>query len=304
MKKLLMALVLLAATNAVAQQVIFKVVDSATKKPLPYATISFHHQKDILYADSSGQFAIEKDSVFVTDTISIQYLGYRKLLVTTTALGDTNILELVQAPQELKPVVVTNCRSFKNYVVNKRIGKINNYLGPGPETKIIIIGRYFNNEGKHGYVKELEFYSGSFNKEANVPVRLHWYDWIEEHQMPGQDITTSSIIVYPYQQGWNKFALPKNSLYFSRSGVVLGLEFIYPVEFVQQYTNLVNYDDKSNWLKDMKHRWSLGMQTVTDASQTGFYAVNNGVVQKYNLRKRNSYVKPAIRFTINSCEDR
>ncbi len=167
----------------------------------------------------------------------------------------------------------------------------------------MIIGRYLSTKDAEGYIKQLEIYAGNFNANIHVPVRLHWYAWDSLNNTPGVELTSSNIVVYPYQQGWNSFALPGNDVYFTGGGIVIGLEFIYPVEYMRQYNSLPTVDQKAAWLMDMNNRWSIGMQITKDAGQTGFYQVNNLVVRKYNSRGRNLFIKPALRFTVQKCLD-
>jgi hypothetical protein len=302
MNKLLALLLAFIVVNANAQRVAGKVVDAITNKPLGYATIIFNHQKNILYTDSTGKFSILKDSLPSKDSIYIEYLGYKKLAIAVERLTEDNFFRLGQLSQELAPVVVANCRQFRDYNVNKRVGKINEYIGPGPETKFIIIGRYTDRDDVlDGYIKTLEIYAGKFTEHVHVPVRIHWYEWDSAKGMPGIELTAGNIIVYPYKKGWNKFALPYNSIYFEHSSIVIGLEFIYPVEYMQQYALLRTDDKKAQWLMDMNNRWSVGIQATTYADETGFYLVNNLPMQKYNSRGRNLYIKPAIRLIVTKC---
>lgn len=285
-----------------AQQVTGKVVDATTNKPLGYATVIFNHQKNLLYTDSSGRFSINKDSLPAKDSIFIDYTGYKRLAIAVERLAADNFFRLGQQSQELTPVTVVNCRQYKDVDVNKRVGKIVEYIGPGPETKFIIMGRY-SNRGDYinGYIKTLDIYAGKFNEAVHVPVRIHWYEWDSTTHMPGKELTTGNIIVYPYKKGWNSFALPYNTIYVEHNSIIIGLEFIYPVEYMQQYIALHDDDQKAKWLMDMSNRWSVGIQATSYADDAGFYLVNNLPVLKYNSRGRNLYIKPAIRFTVSEC---
>jgi hypothetical protein len=305
MNKLLVFLLLFAALHTNAQQITGKVVDALTNKPLGYATVLFNNQKSLLYTDSTGKFTLQKDTLDKKDSIYIQYLGYKRLAIAVERLMADNLFRMGQQQEDLAPVTVTNCRQYKDYMVNKKAGRINEYIGPGPETKFIILGRYIDkdDDGVNGYIKQLQIYAGTFNAAIHVPVRIHWYDWDSTNNMPGRELTNTSIIVYPYQKGWNSFGLPANSIYYEAGGIVIGLEFIYPVEYMHQYTSLTSVDEKAQWLMTMANRWSVGIQSSKDADQCGFYLVNNLAMQKYSARGRNLYVKPAIRLVVSKCMD-
>ena len=300
MGRLIVFILLLAATKVNAQTISGKVVDATTNKPLGYATVMYANGNKLLYTDSLGNFSLPQDSVEKKDSIYIQYIGYKKLAFPVARLSSANVFKMVQQSQDLETVVISNCRSFKEYSINKRVGSIKDYVGPGPETKFVTIGRYLANKDVSGYIKQMEIYTGNFNANTHVPVRIHWYAWDTLNNIPGKELTATSIIVYPYQQGWNSFILPANTIYFS-GGIVIGLEFIYPVEYMQQYESQPSTGAKIAWLSNMDNRWSLGIQTTKDASQTGFYQVNNLPVIKYNSRGRNLFIKPALRFIVQKC---
>jgi len=304
MNKLLTLLLLFTIVQANAQQITGKVVDALTNKPLSYATVIFNRQKSMLYTDSTGRFAIPKDSIHSKDSIYIEYLGYKRLAIAVEKLVADNFFRLGQQSLELAPVIVANCRQYKDVVVNKKAGRIVDYIGPGPETKFIIMGHYtYRDDDLNGYVKTIDIYAGKFNELVHVPVRIHWYDWDSTNHVPGKELTVGNIIVYPYKKGWNSFALPYNTLYVEHSNIVIGLEFIYPVEYMQQYTAMRDDDQKVKWLMDMGNRWSVGIQATGYADDAGFYLVNNLPIQKYNSRGRDLYIKPAVRFTVSECAE-
>ncbi len=301
MNKLVILFLLFASVHATAQQINGKVEDATTNKALPYATVLYDFARKVLYTDSLGNFSLNKDTLDPKDSIYITFLGYKKLGIAVARLSTENVFRMAEESQNLEPVVVSNCRRYKDFSINRRVGKIKEYLGPGPETKFVILGRFLASRDANGYIKQFEIYSGNFSADIHVPVRLRWYDWDSVNNVPGKELTTSNIIVYPYRQGWNSFVLPANSIYFSDGDIVIGLEFIYPVEYVKQYKSLTTIDQKSQWLMNMNNRWSIGIQTTNDANQTGFYQVNNFSIRKYNSRGRGLYIKPAVRFIVTKC---
>ena len=135
-----------------------------------------------------------------------------------------------------------------------------------------------------------------------MPVRLHWYKWNEILQQPGDEITSQNILVYPDKKGWNEFEIPENLLLYSKDGIVLGLEFIYPVDFIKQYSSIASATEKIQWLQNMNHRWSLGMKTVTKKTANTFYIINNEKIQPYKNTGENLYLQPAIKFKVQVCK--
>lgn len=286
-----------------AQSISIKLVDSLSEKPLPYATVIYHHQTKITYTDSSGVFRLRIDSLPKMDTIVIEYLGYVRKQLLPSFLLSNNIIKLALEGNMLAPVSVQNCRSYKQYTINKRVGKIKEYVGPGPETKFMIIARYRNNKQEEGFVNKIEVWMNSAVTPFKVPVRLHWYEWNKLTATPGRELTDTNILIYPYKEGWNSFDFPSGHLYFSLDEIVFGLEFIYPVEQIEKYNHLSGTQEKIEWLQNMNNRWRLGLQAVDNLTESAFFIMNNSNISKYNVANQRRLYRPAIRFTVNACRN-
>ena len=286
-----------------AQNVSIKLVDSLSGKPLPYATVIYYHQTKVTYTDSSGIFRLRIDSLPKTDTIVIEYLGYARKQLQSAFLLNNNVVRLTLEGNVLAPVSVQNCRSYKQYTINKRVGKIKEYVGPGPETKFMIIARYRNNKQEEGFVNKIEVWMNSAVTAFKVPVRLHWYEWNRLTATPGKELTDTNILVYPYKEGWNSFDFPTGHLYFSLDEIVFGLEFIYPVEQIEKFNHLNGTQEKIDWLQNMNNRWRLGLQSVDNLTESAFFIMNNNNISKYNVADQRRLYRPAIRFTVNACRD-
>jgi hypothetical protein len=301
MKHLLVCIFLAIGSSLSSQQITCKVRDASTGVALPYATVIFKSTNQFLYTDSSGEFSFSKN-IPAKDSIIFQYLSYHSLILPEDALTDGFIVRLQPQINELQNVTVTSCNNWETVTVNKIPGKARDYIGPGPETRIIIITRLTNKENLTGYLDEIEFYSGRFTKKISVQLRIHWYKWNNSTNLPGEEITNTNIIVHPYQAGWTKIRVPDKTIYYSNEGIVLGLEFIYPVEYKKQYTSIIDNKQRLDWLNDMNHRWSLGMQTTRNADDGTFFIMNNEPVAAYYKKSDYRYLKPAIRIRIQTCK--
>lgn len=302
MKKLLPVLFLLFFQQSKAQVITGKVIDASNNRPLSYAIVLFSHQQRITYTDYDGAFSIIKDSLKQSDSIIIQYIGYERLAIAVNAIQNNAVYKLLPQTQNLQPVTVSNCRRTQDYIVNKRPGRIKQYIGPGPETRLIIIARYNNISGKKGYVRKISVLIDE-NITMQVPMRLHWYEWNVEQHMPGTELTDTSILVYPYRRGWNDFEIPAYTIPAPKDWVVFGLEFIYSPDYKSHYDSLKTQDEKLQWLSDMQNRWSLGMQYVKNEDESGFYIINNGDIAAYSKRYERYFIRPAIKFIITTCKD-
>lgn len=81
------------------------IVDSLTKKPIPYVAIKTS-AKDGLYSDENGYFFIDKKNI---NNISISSLGYKTKIISNSIVKDSIFLE--SEPIVFDEVVLTNNKS-------------------------------------------------------------------------------------------------------------------------------------------------------------------------------------------------
>jgi CarboxypepD_reg-like domain len=303
MKRLFPVFLLFCFQIAKGQTITAKVIDASTNRPLSYAIILFQFQQRVVYTDPNGYFSLSVDSLNQRDSIIVQYLGYRKLSVDVSNLKDGMVLKMIPEMLSLQPVTVSSCRSTDEHTLNKKIGNIKQYIGPGPETRLVIISRYNNIYGTRGYVKKVSILIDEKAPTRHVPVRLHWYEWNTDAKMPGDELTDTNLLVYPYKKGWNDFEIPDYLIPLPPDWIVFGLEFIYIPEYKKHFDTLKSSQEKLQWLNDIKNRWSLGMQYVRDENETGFYIINNGAITRYNKKYDRYFIRPAIKFTIKVCKE-
>lgn len=303
MKRSLTLLFLFCCLISKAQNITARVIDSSTSKPLGYAIVIYEGRQRVLYTDISGYFTLNKDSLLQNDTIMVQFLGFQKAFVPVNNFKNGLVIKMIPEMQTLQPVIVTNCRNQVEFTLNKKIGRIKQYIGPGPETKLVIMSRYNNVTGHRGYIKRISILIDEKSPNLQIPIRLRWYDWDDEDQVPGKELTDTSIIVYPYKEGWNDFDLPANTIDCPKDWIVFGFEFIYPPEYALQYKSLKTDKERINWLSDMKHRWSLGMQYVSNEHESGYYIINNSDMNPYDKKYDRYFIRPAVRLTLVFCGD-
>ncbi|MEP6845589.1 MAG: hypothetical protein ABI861_06285, partial [Panacibacter sp.] len=285
------------------QTLTLHVVDAINDKPLAYAIIISNNGQRITYTDMNGYFVIPADSLKKNDTIAIQFLGYVKQFLLAENLYDSLLVRMVREEQSLEPVFVTNCPRFEAFTLNKKMGQIKQYIGPGPETRLVIMSRYYNATGRNSYLKKVSLLLDEKSSNMQIPIRLRWYEWDNDARMPGKELTDTSIIVYPYKAGWNEFELPDKTIEFPKDWIVFGFEFIYPPEYAQQYKKLRTNNEKLKWLNDISHRWSLSMQYVDNADEGAFYIINNDEIAQYGKKFERYFMRPAARFTILFCKE-
>jgi len=303
MKRLFLVFLLFCFQIVKGQAITARVIDASNNKPLSYAIILFQFQQKVVYTDPNGYFSLSLDSLNQKDSITVQYLGYGKLSVATGNLKDGMVLKMIPEMLSLQPVTVSSCGNTDEHTLNKKIGRIKQYVGPGPETRLVIISRYNNIYGTRGYLKKVSILIDEKALTLQVPVRLHWYEWNTDAQMPDHELTDTNLLVYPYKKGWNDFEIPDYIIPLPSDWIVFGLEFIYTPEYKKHFDTLKSSQEKLQWLNDMKNRWSLGMQYVRDENETGFYMINNGAITRYNKKYDRYFIRPAIKFTVRVCTE-
>jgi hypothetical protein len=303
MKRLLPVLLLLCSLFAKGQVISSRVVDSVNSKPLAYAIVIYDNKERVTYTDINGYFTLSADSLKKNDSIIIQYLGYVKQVIRGGNLFTGLTIKMIREEQQLQPVIVSSCPRMETFTLNKKTGHIKQYIGPGPETRLLIMARYYNTSGRNSYLKKISLLLDEKSPNLQIPIRLHWYEWDNDMQMPGKELTDTSIIVYPYKAGWNEFELPDKTIEFPKDWVVFGFEFIYPPEYAEQYKTLQSGDAKVKWLNDMSHRWSLSMQQVDNSDEGAFYIINNNEMAQYSKKFERYFMRPAAKFTIMFCKE-
>lgn len=303
MKRLLPLLLIICSLFAKSQVITPRVVDAANNKPLAYAIVVYDNKQRVTYTDINGYFSLTADMLKKDDSLVIQYLGYITQIIRGGNLYNGFIIKMMQEDQSLQPVFVTNCPRFEQFTINRKKGKIKQYVGPGPETRLVIMSRYYNTTGRNAYLKKISLLLDEKSPNLQIPIRLRWYEWDADAKMPGKELTDTSIIVYPYKAGWNEFEVPDKTIEFPKDWVVFGFEFIYPPEYAEQFKTLNTTDEKLKWLNDMDHRWSLSMQYVNNEDEGAFYILNNADIAQYSKKFERYFMRPAARFTILFCKE-
>ncbi|NNV55389.1 peptidase associated/transthyretin-like domain-containing protein [Limnovirga soli] len=303
MKNLLPFVLLFCCFTGKTQNITARVIDATNSKPLSFAIVVYSQQQKIMYTDYNGYFTIAADSIPAADSIFIQYLGFKKFSIALKDMANGLLIKLLPDVQALDPVIVSNCRKTETFTLNKNIGRIRQYIGPGPETKLVIMSRYSNNSGRTGYITHVNILIDEKAPNMQVPIRLRWYEWNNDTQMPGKELTDTNLLVYPRTKGWNDFEIPSKTIKCAKDYLVFGLEFIYTPDFQRQFNALQTNTEKLQWLNDMENRWSLSMQYVKDENETGFYMLNNGRVLRYQKKYDKYFIRPAIKFTIEVCKE-
>jgi hypothetical protein len=83
------------------------VIDSSTKKPIPYVGTGILHKGIGTVSDFNGNFKLDISGASKTDTIRFSSIGYASLDIPVSNLGkQTDKFKLVEQPQNIREVVI------------------------------------------------------------------------------------------------------------------------------------------------------------------------------------------------------
>ncbi len=115
-------IVILFASSVQAQTLTSTVIDSATQKPIPYATVQLNNKGVI--TNEEGRFSFQlNETIQPTDSLSISCIGYASLKKPLNEFSE-KVIVLAAKAIELNPVIVTN----KNYTPEEIVEEVENSL--------------------------------------------------------------------------------------------------------------------------------------------------------------------------------
>lgn len=264
------------------------IIDKETNAPISFVNITYKKSHEFSFSDTNGVFYINRDLVPNSDTITFTHIGYDKISLPVVDVVNRKRIELTKAIRELETVEVNNCLRFKIVDLNRH-EKATRSMGVAPGLEVIFIGAYENKEIKKGYLHEISYYVAPFSGYIHIPLRLHWYEWNDNEESIGRELTDTSLVIYPTKKRWNQIALP-NKLISVSEKIVIGIEFIYPADIQLEYWKA---DKKmKDWIW-RNRQWSIGMTRAENES----FQIWGGI-----KKLRNHPSKPALRFKVRTCE--
>lgn len=279
-----------------------RVADTETKQPLYYATIYYGSKSAVTFSDSFGKFFVKPGGLKEKDSVIIEFIGYQTLIVSNKEIVENKTFFLHKTSNILQDLVIKNCNQYEEIKINYKYGKMDSYWTVSPNTRISYLSYYANKEPDEGYITEIKFFTPAtfFHKQNfSTPLRIRWYDWDSVKQLPGKELTDTSIIVYAHKNGVNKISIPDKTIFFEQKGIVIGIEFLYPPELEKEYFQFITAKEKSDWT--LKHEWSIGAINTSNDCE-GFIKTEVNSVRKL-ISAKGGFLKLAFDFKINVCKN-
>jgi len=214
-----------------------KILDSQTKHPVSYATISFGNGQGV-FADDEGNFIFTKKIYPDVDSLFISALGFKDLNISTESLP--KILELTPHIDQLDEIIVRAKldRKYKEETIKPYLD--DDYYKcwlPTIESEIAV---FFNNEDDK--LKKLS--------EIHFPIALESVDWKKRHKSnadkkpfstlfkvnvyyndkgkPGKPLSFQNIVFRVTEKDGDQFTLDVSAfdIYIPASGLFVSLQVL------------------------------------------------------------------------------
>ncbi len=233
--KNLIAVITLCFSNIILAQT--KIVDSETKEPISYATISFGNGNGI-FADDDGNFLFTKKLYSDIDTLHISALGYSELKLPTANLP--KLINLDSQADHLQEVIVQNKPKGKFKIVTLEPTSHDDYYKCWLPTIEAETAVFFPNESSN--IKRLTKVYFPIKTEAktwhkrnrkdhkkrpfSTIFKVNFYE--NKDGFPGDVITYDKIIFIATEKTEEVYELDvsENDLYVPKKGLFISLQVI------------------------------------------------------------------------------
>lgn len=233
MKNKFLLLLLIIFNTANAQQLQkFRVVDSTTKEPVPFATINIRNKAVYFEADSSGIFFFTPQK---GDSIIISCVGYYDKYFFDFKSENPEI-KLAQKPKDLKKIYVGKFKTTQIGILKAKTDySMASNLGVHSEYATLIT---IPAEVKSYSIHRIYFKVYTKNARAgNVnPVRIHIYD-VNKDGTPGEDLLQNDIVLTSINLGGNYLTV---DLPYERT-VLDNRSFFISMQWINQQKNIIDY---------------------------------------------------------------
>lgn len=323
--KIIVPLILLLGLSSEAQ---IKVLDSITKYPVSYATISFGNGQGI-FADDEGQFVFSEKIYPDIDSLFISALGYKQLYLSTKNISQTLFL----SPQaDVLDEVVLKLNTKRKY----KEEKLKPYLDddyyncwlPTIESEIAVYFAKTNRQDQQ--LKTIHFpialeskdwkkrkRSNSDKKAFSTLFKVNFYE--NNNGIPGQPLTYETIVFRATEKDGDVYSLdvedyginmPLNGLFVSlqvlgytdKNGKLLPNKKYKEIKTVDGVVKIpTNFRPLLPFTKDVKEKNTFIRRTFTGKNTWVQFDSGNGI--KSSLLERNLF-NYGIGITLKTYKDK
>jgi hypothetical protein len=284
--RLFLLLLLWLPLGAIAQSRI-QIVDSATGKGLPFASVASLEKKWGAATAEDGSLVLP-DSI-IRSALQVSFVGHRTELLR---LKDNLVIPLAAMP--MPEVIIMPCKQMKPVMLGKKRAG-NSSVGWGSVFTGVLWGTYLPNKfGVNGRLTKLRFFIADRGDGARVdaPVRLRFFAPADSSGKPGIELTRDDIRIKPGRSGRIEVDLASYKIPVPAEGIIVLFELFesfgnYPYE-VEHVLNRV---------KKKTICYGFSFETMSDSGSVGIWG------STYNNEFRvGSTAHPAIGVDMLICK--
>lgn len=236
---------LMICTTVFSQKTIH-LVSKETNQPLPYASIVNHTKHQLFFSNEKG---ILEHGFENGDSISITYVGYRKLDLIYNGIENLSFkLELL--PSLLTSLTISACKKWKKDLYSNLEGDSSNRSFGGLQwndrSSNVKVAVLLEPEKVNGYLNDFSIWIERFfmapKESFKAPVKFSFYEKIDSTGLPGNLISNKEIIYQPKKTGRQLITADSLHIFIPPDGLYLCIEypflpeFSYPVKFTNKET--------------------------------------------------------------------
>jgi hypothetical protein len=231
MEKRIVLIVLfsLVQINCISQNLIGKIIDSITLKPIAYVNITYVERNLGTNTNENGEFSL--NDINVNKKLQISHVGYltKKINLSVFKEKKTHLIEikLISKQEELEEIIITHIK--KKYSSNKNLGISKNLkIRTG-----FPLGYEFSNYIKNPYNKKGKLVSIILNlnkrKEYDnlCSYNIKFYKYDEINKSPGEEMFFENLIIHPQNKSYKlKIDVEDLNIDFEKNGICIGVTIL------------------------------------------------------------------------------
>jgi len=248
-----------------------KIIDKATKEPLPFTSLSLKEEQTGALSNEFGVFQLPGPLKNEKDSLIVMALGYEHLAIAVERGKPiaNMVLEVSRRAIALKEVTVKGGK-----VKNLELGANSNHPGdgllqgqPGGQYAFFVKN---DKSRRLGNIRSVSFYIGE-NGFPREPFRVRLYKPDGNYNSPNSDILTDNVVVSAPKGGqWYTVDLTPYNVLAPEEGFFVAMEWIvsgdkfYTTNFMDNYTPYgqilrptFEFKDSRTWSYAIGRGWNL-----------------------------------------------
>lgn len=182
------------------------VIDTRSKKVLPYVNIGISHKNTGTISHPDGTFMLNIPEQYKNDTLTFSMVGYAPIYVPISQMTNRTQFELREKTSQLNPVTIAGEKLTEEKMGIVKYHPLVHFTdGSTNQDDIFEIAQLIKLDDKPSKVTGINLYISEDGKDSGI-FRINFYSFDGKH--PGNRIVEKSIVqTQAIQKGWLKFDL-------------------------------------------------------------------------------------------------